>query len=220
MNTSSDTSSGDIDLPDGVPLEHHGNLVRVQMLREAGASPGRPLGPVRLMPGRPESPGGLSAEPPAEAPFRERLARMRDRYLGATAPPVNDEVREPLGLTAAMLRFQPAHQAPDESAREWQAVGTIELVRCLNEEPEWIDLLCLARRGSRYVVLPVELDSAQPEEANGAQDASRLVLHRVPGLDIEARQLREAFARKGGVLGAFTEAGLGVFVSIVFDLGG
>lgn len=187
-------------VPDGLAQQHLNNLLYVNNVRNAAPEEVRSTGAMRLSSG---SPGETKEGEPAV------------RLQGS---PTSKEEHEPFALFAGMLRFLAANPAHDEAKREWQTIGSIELLRCLNAEPDWIDLVCMARQRHKYTVLPVLLEETSPDEPDETEESHRLVLHRTDSVQVNATELREAFARAQGVLGAFTEVGFGVFVSLVFDL--
>ena len=199
MQTSPDNDIGGKALADLAP-QHLANLLNITGARNAAPDEGRAGGAMRLAPGR------TTATQDEEAAVR------------LTGSATADEEKKPLGLTAGMLRFLAATPAPDGAGQEWRVIGSIELLRVLNAEPDWIDLLCMARRGHQYTVLPVMLEEPNPDDPDEAEGSHRLVLHWATGAQVDAAQLREAFESEYGVLGAFTESGFGVFVSLVFDL--
>ena len=214
---------------DAVPIEHHANLLLTESLRKPAESTRGSMGTMRRL--RPDgvATGEKLIAREQRDELEQRLLRARQRQLATrlARSDVSDAIEtsaplpqagQPQPIPASMLRFVPAKPMADESQREYQPIGTIELVHCLTETPEWIDLLCMVRQGPKYRAVPVLLEPADPEEAEGTDAASRLILQRVPGLDFEVWTLRAAFARRDGVLGAFTATGMGVFVLLVFDL--
>jgi hypothetical protein len=187
-------------LPEGVPSQH---LPNIRLLHEAfNREPTARAGGLRGSPLRLAETGGAG-----RAAYR--LARE------AKAEPVT----KPFALPTKDLHFSPAQPTPESETREWQLIGTIKLGAFLAMKPLWIDMLCMARQGTAYTVLPLSLEDLGPHSEGQASDVVRLVLHREPGAQVSAQQLREAFAKTNGVLAASTDAGAGMFLSLVFEVG-
>ena len=187
------------DLPAGVPPEQQANLSYVRQQLQAGPRTRGFRGGLRF------------AE--RETAFTAPAAAMRDADISQSGA-------RTFRVATGKLMFRAAASESRQADREWQSIGTVSTAMLMKRlgEPEWVDMLCLARNGHKYSVLPVMLEDAADEADEGADETTRLVLHREPGIPCTAQALSDAFMREDGVMGACTEAGPGVFVAFVFNL--
>lgn len=195
------TSSTFGDLPEGVPPEQRANL---DVLRRA------------LQPPQP----GMRRGRPGASP----VGAMRFDPSGREGAA---EVDAKPGVS--FLRFGDLHLKPvagqqfvdDDDDALPELVASLDMRKVLPAEPDWVDLLCMARVGSRYVVVPVVFEETLEDPVGVDEDDEN---HRV-GLALEwsaesaatAAQLRAAIDAEQ-VLGAATPAGMGVFLALVFDV--
>lgn len=190
------TSNQPAAIPDGVPPQHVANVQRL-----------------------------LETTPP-QAPDATRFVARDRRAIPRSVADVDVdadaevEVDATCGIDGSTLDFIAAPHDPDESRRQWQPVGSISLREIAAADCEWFDLLCIARRGGRHAVLPVQLEDPAPDEGDEETDGLRmaLVLQRAERFPVAADELRSAFARQSGVSGACTPAEGGMFVVLMFEL--
>jgi hypothetical protein len=198
MNANSPNDPGD-DPPQDLPPEQIACLARMHIERAARRNSSGKTGRLRY----------------ADLKSSDTV-RIDDSLTGsaATATPVK----------SLSMRYCDCQATPDDSSTEtseWQEIGTMSMRALFNElgpEIEWVDLLCVAWQGERQTVLPIVMEEGEPPGDEDAGDRTRLVLRRPEGFAITAGQLREAFQTRDALLGACVAVGLGVFLTLAFDL--
>jgi len=178
-------------LPADLPSEHRANLERLEMRS------GRRL--------------ASSVRPSVLTPVRGVLVKQRVEHT-TEADATDDEF-----LFRGDISFRPTTLPADQPPRQWQPIGTLSLGKAVASGDEWIDLLCVARRGSKYLMLPVLMEDAVPEIGQEESDRVNLVLEPAGGLQVTAKDLQRALD-EALVVGAYTKSSLGVFVALTFDL--